>query len=142
MDPATIYAITVTLAGIGSIPKITIERLPPQWTMADCIKDHEEKLAGKPNTMARCVSRDRPYYGPDTTDDDVVYTLGIIFGKKDADPTMKVTEPTPQVPLETCQREFADHFASRRGVRAYCFKSRIPPKTCNTLKGLCSTLPS
>jgi len=59
MDPATIYAITVTLVGVGYAPELKIERLPPQWTMADCIRDHEKKLADQPRTKALCVSRDR-----------------------------------------------------------------------------------
>lgn len=59
MEPATIYAITVTLVGIGHMPAIQVEKLPHQWTMADCIKDHEKKLASRPSTKVLCVSRDR-----------------------------------------------------------------------------------
>lgn len=59
MDPAAIYAITVIMTGIGAMPEIKIERLPPQWSLWDCIKDHERKLAGRPNTKALCVSWER-----------------------------------------------------------------------------------
>lgn len=59
MDPATVYAITVTFAGIGTIPQLRIEPLPPQWTISDCIRDHEQKLAGRPHTRALCVSLER-----------------------------------------------------------------------------------
>lgn len=131
MDPATIYAITVTLIASGMPPSFEVEPLPPEWTMADCIKDHEEKLAGKPNTMARCVSRDRPFKGPFDTDEEVVYAIGIIFGNPSQPLTVQVSEPTPPVSLDECEKKFAARFANHPGIRGYCFKSRTVPTTCD-----------
>lgn len=142
MDPATIYAITVTLAGIGLPPEVQVERLPPQWTMADCIKDHEQKLAGRPNTMARCVSKDRPFTNADDADEPVVYGIDIVFGYKNRNPTVSVFRPTPAISMEECKTKYADIFANRRGVRAYCVKTRTPPLTCDPNNARCAVVPS
>src|SRR5690554_3515788 len=58
MDPATIYAITVIVSG-DNLPDISIVPLPPEWTLADCIEQHEKKFTNAPDTRAMCVSWQR-----------------------------------------------------------------------------------
>src|SRR5690554_5997888 len=59
MDPATIYAITVTLVGFGLPPDVTVIPMPPEWTMDKCIEEHEAKFADRPDAKAMCVSWQR-----------------------------------------------------------------------------------
>jgi len=124
MDSAAIYAITVILTGIGVMPEIKIERLPPQWTMADCIRDHEKKLADRPNTRAMCVSRDRfkhLFPSPKT------YLVSI---RADGSGAVDLTEwrDTP----EKC-RSLVARYADR--VTAFCVESRKIEKCCKAGHG-------
>lgn len=121
MDPATIYAITVTLVGIGTVPEIKIERLPPQSTMADCIRDHEKKLANQPHTRAKCVSRDRFKPPPLRR-----YLISI-----DSD-TRAVDLTKWKGTLSEC-REVVSRYSDR--VRAFCVEAAKLDKCCRTRSG-------
>lgn len=143
MDPATIYAITVTLVGIGLPPKVDVEPLPPQWTMADCIKDHENKLAGKPNTMARCVSRDRPFISSDDhSDDGAIYAVGIVYLDPNSPPAVKAARLVPQPSIEECKRQIEDKFANRRGMLTFCVRMKTRMQTCSPHTNQCLVVPS
>lgn len=141
MDPATIYAITVTLVGIGLPPKVNVEPLPPEWTMADCVKDHEEKLAGKPNTMARCISRDRPFEPalPRGTVWEVSISQGWGATRND---DLKTGAGISIYNLKKCEKR-RSIYDGQWGRRYFCVESRYRPKTlCVPHLGICYTRPS
>jgi hypothetical protein len=127
MEPATIYAITVTLVGFGLPPRIEVEPLPKGWTMEACIKDHEHKLAGRPNTMARCVSRDRPFKAPPSEDlPQMVWVVSI-------DHAAKTYADIHFPPLPVCERQ-----RKRNPHRTFCVVSPVKPKTmCRPDLGIC-----
>lgn len=140
MDPATIYAITVTLVGVGLPPKVDVEPLPPQWTMADCIKDHEDKLADRPNTMARCVSRDRPFTAKDVPES--IYAVGIIFWNPNSQPKVVGARLVPQPTMEECKRLIENAYPSRRGILTFCIKSKHQLQNCEPHTNKCLVAPS
>lgn len=135
MDPATIYAITVTLVGIGLPPKVDVEPLPPQWTMADCIKDHEKKLAGKPNTMARCVSRERPFQpsAPEIHQQ----SIWVISIADDANAALKTSASYFPLTMFQCQMK-----REREDGHVFCVRSPTKPETkCLPDRGICVVQP-
>lgn len=141
MDPATIYAITVTLVGIGLPPKVNVEPLPPEWTMADCIKDHEVKLAGKPNTMARCVSRDRPF--EPALPRGTVWQIAIDQGwGANSRGDIKTKAEISIYNKKKCEKRRSIN-DGKWGFRYFCVESRYKPMTlCAPELGLCHTRPS
>lgn len=143
MDPATIYAITVTLVGVGLPPKVSVEPLPPEWTMADCIRDHEQKLASTPRTMARCVSRDRPYVPPNGEEDGgSVYAVLIGFPGNGRPPIVKAAKLNPQPSLEECKSQFEERFANQKGVLTFCVRMKTRMQTCRPDTNQCAVVPS
>lgn len=111
MDPIAIYAIATTL--VNGFPKVSFEQLPKGWTMADCIKHHEEKLNKRPNTQAFCLSRERPYK-PLTNPR--VYLISVKDHKTPGVPSIDLTRWKGTI--EECQ-QVVDRFAGR--VQAFCY---------------------